>query len=130
MGVPPLSAALAAVDHPSWCDPAQCTASGRGEFHPASPPPAHAGRRYVCKPPPGRYGTEVTLQLVRYVDDDPAVDFVRLGLGDPEGRQSFYVRLSSQGEAIRDALGEILTTARESDAATGAGSVAGHEPGA
>ncbi|ROO59580.1 hypothetical protein EDC02_1380 [Micromonospora sp. Llam0] len=102
--------------HPDWCESAECTASGPSEFHPESSPPAHWGRRYACNPQPGRYPTEVTLQLVRFVDDPPRTDFIRIELGSFEERRSHYVRLV-QGEVMHDALAAVLAQARVTDPA-------------
>ena len=131
----PRPAASGVLDHPSWCDPAECTAAGPSEFHPVSPPPAHRGRRHTCNPDPGPNVTETAVQLVRFVEDPQPHDFVRLELGDSDGRQSYYVRFR-QAEGMTDALTTILGQARGGWAGTGistgpAGDHArGHEPGA
>jgi hypothetical protein len=109
------------LGHPVWCDPDQCTVAGPAEFHPTSAPPAHWGRQYICNPPPKKPGTEVTVQLVRYPEDLQPTDFIRMELGDFEGRQSFYLRID-QSEAIVESLSEILVQAQRgtSSAAKGA----------
>lgn len=102
-----LQAATDDLSHPAWCDLSECTAGGPSEFHPESSPPAHWGRRHSCNPKPGRYATEVAVQLVRFVDDPPKTDFIRVELGSFEEMRSHYVRLA-QGKAVRDALNAIL----------------------
>ncbi|MFV2013655.1 MULTISPECIES: hypothetical protein [unclassified Micromonospora] len=96
------------LDHPDWCDLNECTAGGPSEFHPESSPPAHWGHRHPCNPQPGRYPTEVAVQLVRFVDDPPKTDFIRVELGSYEERRSHYLRLA-QGAAMRDVLNVLLT---------------------
>jgi hypothetical protein len=97
-------------DHPPWCAPAECTAAGPTSFHPTLPPPAHAGRPFRCDPPTGQYGTGLTLQLVRFTDDPQPADFVRLDVGDSEGRQTHYIRIH-QAQAAHTALTDILNQA-------------------
>ena len=99
------------LNHPSWCEPTECTAAAPSQFHPERPPSAHWGRRRTCNPDPGDYHTEVTLQLVRFTDDPPATDFLRVELGNVDERRSHYLRLL-QGSELRDALTALLQEAR------------------
>ncbi|MFY1633645.1 hypothetical protein ACN27F_10230 [Solwaraspora sp. WMMB335] len=124
------------LDHPAWCEPTECTAAGANEFHPETSPPAHWSSRYDCNPNrrPGRYPTEVAIQLVRFVDDPPQTDFVRVELGGFEERRSHYLRLD-QGSSLRDALATLLTQAGAAHLMPGVVPTAerpvfGQEPGA
>jgi hypothetical protein len=108
-----MQSATDVLSHPDWCEPSECTAAGHSEFHPESSPPAHWGHRHSCNPQPGRYPTEVAIQLVRFIDDPPKTDFIRVELGSFEEMRSHYVRLA-QGKAVRDALSTILIQAENS----------------
>ncbi|TCB91618.1 hypothetical protein E0H26_25360 [Micromonospora zingiberis] len=71
----------------------------------------------------------MAVQLVRFVGDPQPADFLRLELGDAEGRQSYHIRLD-QGQALVDAVTTILSQAHagtSTSAAEQAGS--GREPG-
>ena len=99
------------LNHPSWCEPSECAAGPPSQFHPETPPPAHWGRRWTCNPEPGNYQTHVTIQLVRFADDPPATDFLRVELGNFDETRSHYLRLV-QGAELRDALTALLQEAR------------------
>lgn len=91
---------------PSWCDAAACDL-GSTDFNPDQPPRAHRSR-LVSTSPGVRRQVEVSVQLVRFVDDDlPQPDMLRVQIGDVEGQQSFHVHLD-QGEVLARVVRDLL----------------------